>query len=321
MSGIRTDVNTHFVEASYHSNFIQTTLSEHLLGNVFWMDRTGEFTNGDELRTPSVGQRTVQSLSKNDTQIEPRPIATGETTLTINNFIGDAFYIEDTMRQDGFNIQSILTENALQQSMAIGKEFETNAWSTLNAAQTPGAANAVNGFAHRLAGQGIGGFINQGEFIRMGLAFDKANVPLAGRICIVDPVVAATLTGLLHASAHVDSNMRTQGIFENGLTANHKFVMNYFGWDVFVSNLLPTIASETVDNQTITGGVANLFMNVSSDNTKPLTGAWRQHVETESRREESQKRDYFFTSARYGLAHKRVETLGVVVTSATVTGL
>jgi hypothetical protein len=126
--------------------------------------------------------------------------------------------------------------------------------------------NKVNGFAHRIASAAAGNVATLDAFIKMKLAFDKANVPMAGRIAIVDPVVGATLDGLV--SIGRDVTPFAEKILENGFARDHQFLMNLYGWNIITSNRLPqgTFSDGTTS---VTNAVANVFMCVADDNTKP----------------------------------------------------
>lgn len=67
---------------------------------------------------------------------------------------------------------------------------------------------------------------------------------------------------------------------------------------------------------TVTNGVANVFMSVADDNTKPIMGAWRRMPKVEGERNKDLRRDEFVTSSRWGLGAQRVDTLGILITSA-----
>jgi hypothetical protein len=103
---------------------------------------------------------------------------------------------------------------------------------------------------------------------------------------------------------------------ENNFSMEHKFVMNLFGWDIWTSTRLPDAITETVDTVTVTAGVANIFMSVLDDNTKPLMVAWRQPVKVEGERNKDNQRDEFVSTARWGVGVQRVDTLGVILTDA-----
>ena len=107
-----------------------------------------------------------------------------------------------------------------------------------------------------------------------------------------------------------------EGIVTEGFARDHKFVRNIFGWDIYTSNFLTAVASETVDSVTVTGGVANVFMSVMDDHTKPIMRAWRQMPKAEGGRNKDLKRDEFDVTARFGLGAQRVDTLGILLTDA-----
>jgi hypothetical protein len=196
--------------------------------------------------------------------------------------------------------------------------FETRFLAKCNSSQTNAAANNVNGFAHRIASAvatvGSENTITLDHLIKMKLAFDKANVPMAGRIAIVDPVVGATLDRLV--SVGRDVTAFGQRILENGFNRDHEFLMNLYGWNIITSNRLPqgTFSDGTTS---VSGAVANIFMSLADDNTKPIMGAWRRMPKVEGERNKDLRRDEFVTSARWGFGTQRVDTLGIVITSAT----
>ena len=157
----------------------------------------------------------------------------------------------------------------------------------------------------------------------MTWAFNKANAPEEGRIAVVDPIVALTFDTLTNL-VNVSNNPMFEGMVTEGFRRNRRFVRNVHGWDIWVSNRLPDIASETIDGgpqDTSTAissnGVANIFMCVADDMTKPLMGAWRRMPRIEGERNVQKRRDEFHTTARWGFGVQREETLGVIVTSKT----
>ena len=147
----------------------------------------------------------------------------------------------------------------------------------------------------------------------MKLAFDKANVPMAGRVAIVDPVVAATFDKLVSIAR--DVTPFGQKILENGFDRDHQFLMNLYGWNIITSNRLQT-GSFSDGTTTVTNGVANVFMCVADDNTKPIMAAWRRMPKVEGERNKDLRRDEYVTSARWGFGTQRKDTLGIVITSA-----
>ena len=151
------------------------------------------------------------------------------------------------------------------------------------------------------------------QLISMRLAFDKANVPGTGRVFICDPVVEATLNGLVTITH--DVTPFGQSILENGLARGQRFLMNLFSFDIIQSNRLPT---GTFDDGTtsVASSVANICMCVLDDQTKPVMQAWRRMPKAEGERNKDRARDEFVVRARWGFGVQRLDTLGVIITSA-----
>lgn len=230
------------------------------------------------------------------------------------------------MRQDGSQIEVLTAMRAKEATRALQEYFESKALSTLYAGAYSAFGYAgsypINGFQHFGAASGTGGTVELTDFIRMKLAFDKAEVPMAGRICIVDPVVAASLDKKFQAAYSVDRNPEMMELLKGGFDRDHQFVMNIMGWNIMTSNRLPkaTITSswKQLDGSTAgTAGacVASLFMNIADDQTKSLMAAWRQQPKVEGDRNKDLARDEFVTRARFGFGVQRVDTLGVLMAS------
>lgn len=200
-----------------------------------------------------------------------------------------------------------------ESTRAIQEIYETRFLKRCNTSQTNANANLVNGFAHRIASAEVNNVLALQHLIDMKLAFDKANVPMAGRVAILDPVCAATLDGLVSISR--DVTPFGQRILENGFDRDHQFLMNLYGWNIITSNRLDkgTFSDGTTS---VTNGVANVFMCVADDNTKPIMAAWRRMPKVEGERNKDLRRDEFVTSARWGFGAQRVDTLGILITSA-----
>jgi len=304
-----------FIEAEQYSNFILRNLKDGLLPEGFYRN-VSDFGTGETLNIKSIGSATIQEVTENEDIIH-NPIDTGNVTLQITDYVGDAWYITDVLRQDGAQIEALHAARAQEATRAIQEYFETRFLEVCNSSQTAADANLINGFAHRIASAETNAVASLDHFRQMKLAFDKAKNPYAGRVAIVDPVVGATLDGLVTSTSTVNrSNPRFQGILEDGFVQEHEFVMNLFGWDIYTSNRLARIASETIGATTVTGGVANVFMNVLDDNTRPIMAAWRQMPKAEGERHVKKKRDEYDVTARFGFGPQRVDTLGILITSA-----
>lgn len=320
----RTDNTQAFIEAQQYSKFILMNMHDGLLPGTFYRD-VSDFPSGTQLNIKVVGSATIQDVEE-DKAITYNPIDTSTVTLTITDYIGDAWYITDVLRQDGAQIEQLHAARGMESTRAIQEYFETRFLKAAGLdAQTAANGNQINGFDHRWVADAAADNtykIGLSDFIDMKLSFDKANVPQAGRIALVDPVVEATLNKLA-ANFNVDRNPQFQQLLEEGFAKEHKFLFNLLGWDIWTSNRLPRLpAAEAITHNGVAetapaGSVANVFMSVLDDTTRPIMGAWRQRPYVEGGRNKDLARDEFTTRCRFGFGRQRSESLGVVITSAT----
>lgn len=307
---------TAFIEAEQYSAFILRNLTDGLLPGQFYRNVT-DFGSGNTLHIKTIGTVTIQDGAE-DVPFTYSPIESGEVTLTITDYVGDAWYVTDELREDGAQVEALMAARSSESTRAIQEVFETRFLARCNSAQTNANANNVNGFAHRIASAvataGRENTILVDHFVAMKLAFDKANVPVAGRVAIVDPVVGATLDRLVGITSQ--TTPFADKILQSGFSREHQFLMNLMGWNIITSNRLPT-GSFSDGTTAVTGAVANIFMSIADDNTKPIMAAWRRMPKVEGERNKDLRRDEFVTSSRFGFGVQRVDTLGVVITSAT----
>lgn len=303
--------STAFIEAEQYSSFILRNLQDGLLPGQFYRN-VSDFGSGSTLHIKTVGTVTIQDGAE-EVPFDYTPIESGEVTLTITDYVGDAWYVTDELREDGAQVEALMSARSQESTRAIQETFETRFLAKAQSSQTNAAPNNINGFAHRIASAEVNNVISLNHLISMKLAFDKANVPVGGRIAVVDPVVAATFDKTINFGR--DVTPFGEKILENGFAREHSFIMNLYGWNIITSNRLPT-GSFSDGTTTVANGVANIFMCVADDNTKPIMAAWRRMPKVEGERNKDLRRDEYVTSARWGFGTQRVDTLGVVITSA-----
>lgn len=318
-----TNNTTAFIEAQQYSQFILDNLHDYLLPEGFWRD-VSDFGTGTTLNIKTVGTVSIQDAAE-DVPLNFNPIDTGTITLTITDYVGDAWKVSDDLREDGSQIDTLMSMRALESTRALAEQHESRFLSVANGAQTAANVNLVNGRPHRWIAGGNGvttRVMSMSDFIAMKLAFDKAGVPAAGRIAIVDPIVEATLNSLTNL-VNVSNNPMFEGVVTEGFARDHKFLHNIFGFDVWTSNYLPRLtgneainaSSYNLANTTAAANdVANLFMCVSDDSVKPVMHAWRRAPKTEGWRDEEVRADKFQVTSRFGFGAQRVDTLGVILT-------
>lgn len=318
---------TAFIEAQQYSQFILDNLPDVLLPEGFYRD-VSDFGTGTTLNIKTVGSVTLQDAAE-DVPLVFNPIDTGSITLAITDYVGDAWRVTDDLREDGSQIDTLMGMRAMESTRAFGEQHETKFLSTAATVQTLANLNLVNGRPHRWVGSAASNthVIRLEDFIAMRLAFDKANVPTAGRIAIVDPIVGATIDKLVLNTTSVSYNPQFEGLMTTGFTATHKFLRNIMGFDVYTSNYLPVkTATEAINASSYgltsetaaVGDVCNIFMCVADDSCKPIMHAWRRQPKTEGWRDEETRSDKFQVTSRFGLGAQRLDTLGVIITSSTV---
>ena len=301
-----------FIDEDIYSGVILRTLEDGLLPTQFYHTITG-FTHGNTYNMKTIGTVTIQDVAE-DVAVDYTPIESGTIQMRIQHHVGDAWYVTDELKEDGAQVEALMTARSMESSRALQEVFESRFLATA-AAPLIGAPNAVNGFAHTLIGSGTNNVITIANFLAMKVAFDKANVPLGGRVAIVDPLTAASLTATLQLTSDI-SEFGKQLVL-GGFAKDHEYITNIHGWNVITSNRLPKGAFGN-GTTTVADGVANIFMSVADDNTKPVMQAWRRMPSIETERNKDLRRQEFVTTSRYGFGIQRLDTLGLVITNASV---
>lgn len=314
---------TAFNHAEQYSQFILDNLHDTMLPEGMYRD-VSDFASGTTLNIKTVGSVTLQDAAE-DVPLIYNPIDTDTITLTITDYIGDAWRVSDDVKEDYMQIDTLMGMRAMESTRAIGEHHESRFLAVAGSAQTSASVNLVNGRPHRWVAGGSGGtnrIMTLSDFIAMKLSFDKANVPMGGRIAIVDPIVEATINSLTNL-VNVSNNPMFEGMVTEGFARDHKFIRNIFGWDIYTSNRLPVkTATEALDasayglaNDTAeVSDVANIFMCIADDNVKPIMHAWRRMPQTEGWRDPENRGDNYQVTSRFGLGAQRIDTLGVIFT-------
>jgi hypothetical protein len=300
----------HLIRSEVWSRELKEILEDDLkaMGYVKWMS---EFPDGDTFTIPSVGQAVVRDYTE-DTGIKYDAMDTGEFQFTINEYLSSATYITDKAKQDMYYYNELVSSFVPKQRRAIEEAIETHIWATANAGQTAADLNAINGVGHRWVTQGADQVIQVDDFAKAKYSLNKANVPLVNLVAIVDPSSAYHIETKENIT-NVSNNPQWEGLIGTGITTGMRFVKNIYGFDIYESNYLPAITSETINGTAAASGVANLFFSAQPD-VLPLIGAWRQMPRVESERNKDFQRDEYVTTCRYDTALYRPENLCVCIT-------
>lgn len=312
------------IRQQVYGSLLQKTLDDGYLPDGFMFDIT-EFSDGDTYNMPTVGDLSARSYDQSvveDQEIQSDALDTGRITLSITNYDGVSWYETRKLSEDRY--LDIVGMKGLDRAMrAMKVTYESNALAAHNSVQTAASVNAVNGAAHRYVAGGTSQVIKLEDIAYARFALDKANVPDEGLIGVVDPAWALTLDKLVGAQAFVNNPM-FGGMVTEGFRKNMKFVRNIYGIDIYTSNRLPTIASESINasayglaNASVTNGVANFFFSVASDDSKPVMHAMRRNFMVESWEDKkyTDTRDYYKITSRYGFATHRPQGLVTILSS------
>jgi hypothetical protein len=306
-----------FIEAEVYSGFILLNLHDGMLGESFFRN-VSDFGSGETLHIKTIGTVTLQEAAE-DTPLVYNPIETGEITMTISEFKGDAWSVSDELREDGTDIMRLMGERASESTRAFQEEFETNFLKTGAAYYATGGGGAgvpnnINGFPHLIPSAGANGAFELSQLIMARLAANKANMPDQGRVFICDGVVEATLNGLV--SVTTDVTPFAKDILTGGMARGQRFIMNLYGWDIMLSNRLH-VANYSDGTTTLNGAIGNLCMCILDDQTKPIMGVVRRQPHVEGGRNKDLGRDEFVAKSRYGFGLQRLDTLLCLPTHAT----
>jgi len=281
------------------------------------------FPDGDQFTIPSIGQLQVDNYEE-DTDVQYRPMDTGEFTFTITEYLSSATYITKKAQQDAFYASQVESSFVPKQNRAIMAHFENTTFKAPEVGITANSTASIDGFEHRWAASGTGARITVNDFARARYHLKKSNVPDTGLVAIVDPSVEFTINTLTNLTS-VSDNPRWEGIVSTGIATGMKFVKNVFGFDVYTSNYL---ADATADNAltnkadtpanvdfTTNNGKVNLFFSAFE---QPFIGAWRQAPQVDYEYNKDKQRHEYVTTARYGVKLWRPENMIRVISKTNI---
>lgn len=310
----KADVVTHLTRSEVWSSQIKEVLEDELMAQKYvdWLD---EFPDGDQFNIPSIGQGQLDDYQENQ-DINYHALDTGEFTFAITEYKSSGNYITNKAKQDMFYMNQLVSSFVPKQSRAIMEGVEADVFAcplpSSAGGQTVNDLNTINGASHRFVGSGTNETIAVKDFALAKYALDKANVPYAGRVAIVDPSVGYTLSTAATLISDFSRNAKWEAIMEGGLSKDMAFVANISGFDIYESNRLAD-ANETINSLTTTAGKQNLFFNAMPD-LLPFVGAWRQMPMVDSEYNKDKQREEYVTTARYGVKLYRPENMVCVLT-------
>lgn len=310
---MHTTTNTDFLTRSnVWSSQLKEVLLEDLMGMQYvnWIN-DGE-GSGTTVNIPSIGQGQAYDYDENQA-VKYTSLDTGNFTFVPNKYLASGNYITNKAKQDFFYMSQLVSKFVPAQRRAIEVQMETDLLKIGPTSQTASDLNLINGARHRYVAAGTNEVITLRDFAYAKYALKKANVPMTGLTAIVDSSCEVELNKLAASQGFIN-NPRWEGIVNTGFATGMKFLVNIFGFDVYVSDHLhQNVASETVNSVTVTAGVNNLFFSADSTVT-PFVGKIVQPPKVDGSYNKDFQRDEYVTTCRYGFGFYRPENLVVVLT-------
>lgn len=313
MSGMTTGNVSLLTRAEVWSRELKEILRDELMAQTYvrWLQ---EFPDGDTFKIPSIGQAYVDDYAE-DEAVKYRPLDTGQFTFQITEYLSSGTYVTKKAEQDMFYMNELVSRFVPEQERAIMEHVE-EAVLGLQSQQTAANTNTINGGKHRYVATGSSNVINVADFARANLSLNLANVSANNRVAIVDPSVAYTIETATQIVG-INNNPMFEGIVSSGIATGMRFVRNVYGFDVYTSQRLATISSETLETVNCAGFKANLFFSADAS-VVPFIGAWRQMPEVDTEYNKDFQRTEFVTTARYGVKLYRPENLVTVLSNPSV---
>lgn len=310
MAGFATNATDHVIRANLWSSDLKDVLQDELMA-MKYVDMITDFPDGDTLNIPSISNAEVLDYAEGQA-VRYTSMDTGNFTFSITNYKASATYVTNKMKQDSYVMDRIVSQFVPKQERAIMKAIEADILAVGPNGQTAGNTNLINGAQHRFVGGGTNDTISVTDFAKALYALQKANVPATNLVAIVDPSVEYAINTISNIT-NISNNPRWEGIVSSGISSGMKFIKNIYGFDVYVSQNLKSGLSETINSNSVTNGVANLFFSATAD-VLPFVGSIRQAPMVDSEYNKDLQRDEYVTTCRYGFKLFRPENLVTVIT-------
>jgi len=316
MAGFNTNNTQFLLRTNIWSRQIKELLLDELNAMKF-VRIISDFPDGVTLNIPSIGEAETADFTEGQA-IKYNAMDTGNFTFSFDNYKYSANAISEKFKRDSFYSADVIAAFVPREHRALMEAVETNILAKGNAGQTASSTNQINTADHRWVGSGLNSGIAYQDFARAHYALTKANVPLTNLVAIVDPSVAYTLQTQANIVSLLTPDRMWQSVVHDGAVTGFKFRYNIYGFDVYVSNYLPSIASETISGNTVTAGVANFFFSAAPGDTMPFVGAFRQMPTVYSEFNKDLQQEEYLTIAEWGFKLYRPENFVTILTNTSV---
>ena len=313
MAGFTDANNQYLIRSQLWSRQIKELLLDELNAMKF-VKIIQDFPDGYTINIPSIGEAETLDFTENQA-VKYNAMDTGNFQFSFDQYKYSAHAISEKFKRDSFYSADVIAAFVPRQHRALMEAVETRIFAQANNGQTAGNPNIINLADHRWVAGGTGQSISLPDFARAQYALFKANVPLVNMCAVIDPSVAYTLQTQTNL-VNLLSPMQMWGdITREGIMTGFKFRYNIYGFDIYVSNYLPSIASETINSVAVTGGVANYFFSATPGDTTPWIGGFRQMPTVYSEFNKDLQQEEYLTIAEYGFKLYRPENMVTVITA------
>lgn len=313
MAGFTSANNQHLIRTQLWSRQLKELLLDELQAMKFVKVLT-DFPDGYTLNIPSIGEAETADFNEN-MAVKYNQFDTGNFTFNFDNYKYSANAISEKFKRDSFYAQDVIAAFVPRQHRALMEAVETNIFAKANSGQTASNTNTINGASHRWVAGGTGQTITLADFQKAQYALQKANVPLNNLCAVVDPSVAYTLATQANLVNLLSPMPMWGDVTRDGAMTGFKFRFNVFGFDIYVSNYLPAITSETINSVAVSNGVANMFFSATPGDTTPWIGAFRQMPTVYSEFNKDLQQTEYLTIAEWGFKLYRPENMVIILTA------
>lgn len=314
MSIIDTTNSGALIRTNVWNDVLKERLTEKLMGQSFVS--TVDFKDGTTLNIPSIGQLVAEKDYVDGNSVTFSSPDLGNFTFSISESDAVAFALTDRQQEDIYYAQEALAKYMAEAERALDEQVETEIMKIINDGQTASDLNSINGAAHRFVASGTNDTLTTKDLRRAKYGLKKANVPLTNLVAVVDPSCEEALRTDTDIQAVIQNTPKWADLVSSGFSNDLNFIGSYEGIDIYTSNFLPSVGSETIDSVPVANGVANYVFS-ADPSVETLMFGWRRMPNMAYERNESKKQDEYSGTQRYGTALYREEAAVTILTDST----
>lgn len=315
-SGFTVATDEHLIRSNIWTKDIKDLLMDDLYGMKFVRVLT-DFPDGTTLNIPSIGEAETSDFAEG-MAVKYNKMDTGNFTFEFDQYKYSATSISEKFKRDSFYASEVISAFVPRQHRALMEAVETRIFSRGNSGQIASDQNIINTAAHRWVASGTNERLTTEDFVRANYALTKANVPMTNLVAIVDPSTAVSLQLQTNVTNLLSPMPMWQDVIKDGLVSGLKFRFNLAGFDVYVSNYLPSGIAETINARSVTTGVANMFFSAAPGDTLPIIGGFRQMPTVYSEFNKDLQQTEYLTIAEYGFKLYRPENMVIVLSDTDI---